>query len=285
MNFVYSWRCGFRQLVIESSMAGSSSDLPPYLDNTALLYHCCKGDLHDRNFTMGLDDRLAKEGSDLGRGIYFAENPSEAMLYAGEQEILMIFAVALGDCLDFGKQSNGFQDSFKKEHQKRNHLDLSFDSIVGRPNSRNRNEYVIFDRRRCYPMYAVTYSSAAGHGPMEGGVRLNPQYARWYDILPPFSWTPNEQLGAGAAQPPKQTEQDTWPFLATNVFRRIKTEKPDKPTGRVHNVGICGFHKTNKSLKRFSNRMGCVFGDLFNNCHARKRTSTQGRSDRRRLNQ
>lgn len=118
----------------------------PYNDNMTLLFHCTRDEGNiDSILTTGLDERIGSRGL-LGRGIYFTDNPMKSMKYDG-CGVMFICAVLLGDCLSMDKKADFdlVREPPKRDAQKRNYNDLSFDSIVGRPGG-NDNEYVIYNR-------------------------------------------------------------------------------------------------------------------------------------------
>lgn len=117
----------------------------PFDHNMALLFHCSSSEENVENIlTEGLDERLGNLGGLLGRGIYFADDPMKSMSY-DRCNIIMIFAVLLGDCLSMDdKQVQFVREPKKRDDQKRHLNDLFFDSIAGKP--MNHNEYVIYNR-------------------------------------------------------------------------------------------------------------------------------------------
>ncbi len=88
------------------------------------------------------------------------DDPSKAMQYA-QGGFLFICAVFLGDCLcvdHLPNKSTFVREPVKSDPMKRNHSDLFFDSIVGRPAS-SANEYVVYNRHQCVPLYVIHYTA------------------------------------------------------------------------------------------------------------------------------
>jgi len=116
-----------------------------YSDNVALLFHCTRGKF-EPILNQGLDERLGNATGLLGRGIYFADDPLKSIGYDANSTLL-VFAVFLGDCLNVSNFPNAqtfVREPPKVKEQQRNHMDLFFDSIVGRP--AGVNEFVIYNR-------------------------------------------------------------------------------------------------------------------------------------------
>lgn len=186
-----------------------------YSDNVALLFHCTRGKVDDI-LSQGLDERLGSCTGLLGRGIYFADDPLKSTNY-DYNSTLLVFAVFLGDCLNVDHIVNKQQfvrEPAKTNEQKRNHSDLFFDSIVGRP--AGVNEYVIYNRYQCCPLYTVAYSKIgmSGHG--------QDSLAKVRGVSPPFAWTTKNRKGNGA-MPPK--EVTSWPFFAQTIFELMEGDQ------------------------------------------------------------
>lgn len=118
----------------------------PYDLNMALLFHCTSSEANIESILSdGLDERLGNASGLLGRGIYFADNPTKSMSY-DRCNVIFIFAVLLGDCLSMDeKQQRLVREPKKQDDQKRHLNDSFFDSIAGRPGGAN-NEFVIYNR-------------------------------------------------------------------------------------------------------------------------------------------
>lgn len=118
----------------------------PYNDNVALLFHCTRSQKNAESILVqGLDERLGNYGN-LGKGIYFADDPLKSLAYDG-CKTLFIFLVILGDCLSVEWNSTHttlVREPEKKRNEQRNLHDICFDSIVSRIGQ--FNEYVVFNR-------------------------------------------------------------------------------------------------------------------------------------------
>jgi len=202
--------------------------LTNYSDNVALLFHGTQADL-DTILSQGLDERVGRGNvAFLGRGIYFADDPAKSAIYSRSSGILLMCVVYLGDCLNVDhlpKPEELVKEPNKIEAQKRNHTDLTFDSITDRP--KDVNEYVIYNRSQCYPLYVFEYQRA------EGPVNYNNlTHARAQ--LPPFAWR-RKAADTLPAPPPQVT---SWPFFAQTIFNQMEILKPEpvqtrKPEGKA----------------------------------------------------
>jgi len=183
-----------------------------YADNVALLFHCTRGEVDDI-LKEGLDERLGKSTGLLGRGIYFADDPFKSKDY-DKNGILLMFAVFLGDCLNVDHVEAGKRKAFVREppketKQMRNHHDMFFDSITGRP--KGVNEYVIYNRFQCVPVYAISYQVGNGTGEILEYVHE----AR--SQTPPFAWKQESNL---VVMPPLPVSR--WPFYAQTIFKEME---------------------------------------------------------------
>lgn len=116
----------------------------PYNDNLALLFHCTRSAKNAESILLqGLDERLGAGGL-LGKGIYFADDPTKSVNYDGCGGTVFIFLVLLGDCLSVAADQSLVKEPDKKREEQRNLDDISYDSIVSR--IRNYNEYVVYNR-------------------------------------------------------------------------------------------------------------------------------------------
>jgi deltex-like protein len=119
-------------------------------------------------------------------------------------------------------KKNLVREPEKKGRQKRNQTDLFFDSIVGRHSTGNGefNEYVIYNRKQCCPLYLVSYQKQM-NSPSMSILQERPQpsassgyedaYQKARTTLPPFAWTNGT---------PNRTPN--WPLFAKNVFDLMK---------------------------------------------------------------
>lgn len=132
--------------------------LTPYSENMTLLFHCTNS---QKNLTKicsrGFDKSIGSFGKriysfmyciffilfyiNLGKGIYFSDNPLTSVKHDGIESIL-ICAVMLGDCASI--QHDIMEQPRKYQEQKRNVRDEYFDSVVARPDGVNK--YVIYNR-------------------------------------------------------------------------------------------------------------------------------------------
>lgn len=199
----------------------SSLEPFPYSDNLALLFHCTRNAANLASIlSQGLDERLSSGGATgagglLGRGIYFADNPLKSIAYDGGTGIIFLCAVLLGDCLavdHLPNRASFVREPEKGKDQKRNFNDSFYDSIVGRPGGPN-NEYVIYNRYQCVPMYQIKYQRT-GARPTAG----NSIHARQQKSLPPIAFTPQ---GTGLVAPSAQGLSQGWAFHASTVFAQM----------------------------------------------------------------
>jgi deltex-like protein len=172
----------------------------------------------DTVLAEGLDERLGSSTGLLGRGIYFADSPSKAINY-DSNGVILIFAVYLGDCLFVPPNPNYVREPQKTRAQQPNHGDLFFDSIVGRP-AATANEFVIYDRNQCCPMYAVTYQRGTNH-PFGFGPQ-NDRFSGARAQVPPFAW---QTAGNSSGR----ILGDKWPFFARSIFNLMKTDEQQSP--------------------------------------------------------
>jgi len=173
----------------------------PYSDNMALLFHCTRTKQLDDIFSQGLDERLGGGGT-FGKGIYFADNPTKSIAYDANSTLL-VFAVILGDCVRSSKGAL-VREPPKVPSQQRCPTDLFFDSLIG---GATMNEYVIFNRNQCCPLYAVTYAGTGGRYPGHIG---NPPFV-WNNTPPP---------------PPLPVARDNvWPLYARTLFQGMENDE------------------------------------------------------------
>jgi len=196
-----------------------------YSDNMALLFHCTKQPGNVENIlTQGLDERLGHGGS-FGKGIYFADDPAKSIAYDGNGTLL-VFGVLLGDCIrDASGQVKTLQREPKKtKPQMRNHMDLFFDSLVGRARGLGSNEFVIFNRNQCCPLYSITYikplfpevlayKASNLHQQQVYNV-VTKTYSSARTTLPPFAWV----IQPGQTEATPQRNPSAWPFHARIIF-------------------------------------------------------------------
>ncbi|XP_021968355.1 uncharacterized protein LOC110863369 isoform X2 [Folsomia candida] len=192
----------------------------PYTDNMALLFHCTRSATSiDPILAQGLDERVGNAGGGLlGRGIYFADNPQKSINYDGGTGIVLVFGVLLGDCLSVDHLPNKNQlvrEPEKSKNQKRNYNDSFFDSIVARPAS--DNEYVIYNRYQCCPLYKINYQSAT-HMPSSSRNSQN-STASFRSKLPPLAWKPSAP--GSIPLPPASSSSQPWPFFAGTIFSQM----------------------------------------------------------------
>jgi len=137
--------------------------IPSYTDNVALLFHGTRGNI-DEVLSQGLDERLSRETGRLGRGIYFSDDPAKAAYY-DTHGVLFLCAVMLGDCAAtaVSASTDVVREPKKTRVQQRNHEDLFFDSVVSRPTA--VNEFVIYNRNQCVPLYLIHYTKLSGTTP------------------------------------------------------------------------------------------------------------------------
>jgi hypothetical protein len=190
----------------------------------ALLFHGTKGPKGvERVLREGLDDRLGSGGL-MGRGIYFSDSPLKAKFY-DRNETLMLFMVHLGDCLKIipSKETMSYvREPGKTAEQQRNSKDEFFDSVAGRNGTEGSNEFVIYNRAYCYPLYTITYEneSSAPPAPVAPPPVLAPTdpYTLARASLPSsFLWTERNVLSSQGTNSPVE-----WPFLAQSIFERME---------------------------------------------------------------
>lgn len=123
-----------------------------YNDNLALLFHCTRSlEAVNSILSQGLDERLGKSSGQLGRGIYFSDDPEKSIQYDGCCGVILVVAVILGDCLCVTHQPlRRNKEPEKSAEQKRNFNDFNFDSIYAtfrrHSTSKRRSEYVVYNR-------------------------------------------------------------------------------------------------------------------------------------------
>ncbi|KAG4070407.1 hypothetical protein HA402_006549 [Bradysia odoriphaga] len=253
----------------------------PYNDNMALLLHCVRDPNNiEKILREGLDERMGSAHGLLGKGIYFADNPEKSMTYDGCGGIIFVFAVLLGDCLAVDGPMNHFvREPEKWPEQKRNFNDLFFDSIVGQPGVGLDNEYVIYNRHQCCPLYLVKYS------PGNYTARANSDsdvYVTSRKYLPPMGWTSSKNYYVTPAK-----VQKTWPFYAKTIFGKmgasvetveenddqVETRKKvaaKKPSGlslklkRLNEMGFCDRDENIEILRKFNFQLDKCVNYLVN---------------------
>lgn len=215
---------GASEAECQHALLDNNSNIGEFADNVALLIHGSRSNL-DVIFAQGLDNRLGNGGL-LGRGIYFADDPLKSLGYDSNSTFL-IFAVLLGDCVSYSG-SNLVREPEKEKEIRRTPGDLFFDSIVGRPGP--HNEFVIYDKNRCCPLYAVSYHNRQQNYQFNfynmiqrqdhpnGGVEDKYQKAR--KTWPPFIWSTIHQQSIA-------TTHDRWPFYARDIFSAMGTSTED----------------------------------------------------------
>ena len=111
----------------------------------------------------------------------------------------------------------------KSANQKRSPSDLFFDSIVGRP--ANSNEYVVFNRNHCVPIYLIHYTRKSF---LRGGSPSKTDYGKLYTTarssLPPFRWTSSSSNKLNVP-----TLANRWPFFAQTIFKKMGVPDPEAP--------------------------------------------------------
>ncbi|KAJ6644329.1 hypothetical protein Bhyg_09296, partial [Pseudolycoriella hygida] len=188
----------------------------PYNDNMALLFHCTKSSENVESILrQGLDERMGNIGGLLGRGLYFTDNPEKSIMYDGCNGRIFIFAVLLGDCFTMNHPVYDLvREPEKKRMEKRNFNDLFFDSIVGQPGQGGDNEYVIYNRYQCCPLYIADYLPGA----YTQRTSLNSAaYVMSRKYFPPFSWISEIHY-----EGPSSEEKQIWPFYAKTIFTKMK---------------------------------------------------------------
>ncbi|XP_037043251.1 uncharacterized protein LOC119079443 [Bradysia coprophila] len=195
----------------------------PYSDNMVLLYHCTRSQTNVKSIlSQGLDERLSNTSAGLlGKGIYFADDPNKSIQYDGTGTIF-IFAVLLGDCISvdhFTNRHSFVREPEKVSQQKRNFNDQFFDSIVARP--AGYNEYVIYNRYQCCPIYQVKYDRNTVAGGSASVFHSSSQK------LPPIAWIPS---GHNYAMP-IQDQTINWPFFAVDIFTSMGVPPPTDDDG------------------------------------------------------
>ncbi|XP_037038602.1 uncharacterized protein LOC119076064 [Bradysia coprophila] len=183
-------------------------DAAPFDDNFALLFHCTRDRQNVEQIQRdGFDERLSNGGI-LGRGIYFTDSSRKAISYdRSNSGVLFICGVLLGDCITH-KDSAGFgslKEPEKLPAERRYIDDNNFDSAMGQLKF---NEYAVYNRYQCYPLYRVVYS------------RLQSRFDHSSDYVtpPPFRWLAENEFR-------KLADNSTWPFHAKTVFEEINGSK------------------------------------------------------------
>ncbi|KAG4077876.1 hypothetical protein HA402_013810 [Bradysia odoriphaga] len=196
----------------------------PYNDNMNLLFHCTSNTKNvDSILRTGLDERMCSGGL-LGRGIYFTDNPRKSMTY-DRCGVIFICGVLLGDCLsmDNKRDMDLVREPAKKDVQMRNFNDLFFDSIVGRPGLTD-NEYVLYDRNQCIPLYMVEYEKPSLRDALHSAHSFDSRdYVQARKDLPPFCWKSRE----GSVPMPSLTRMKThdWPFYSNKIFEKMEASE------------------------------------------------------------
>ncbi|KAG4070111.1 hypothetical protein HA402_013354 [Bradysia odoriphaga] len=194
----------------------------PFDHNMSILFHCTANERDVESIlTEGLDERLGNQTGYLGRGIYFADNPMKSMCYDG-CNIIMIFAVLLGDCLLTDKKTakNSVREPKKMDIQKRHLNDLFFDSIAARP--ANDNEFVIYNRYQCLPLYKVRYeNSGTSDRNDHGGRKFDcDEYVQARKDFPELCWKPNDKYEHPMPSL-NRLRNRSWPFDADKIFEKM----------------------------------------------------------------
>ncbi|KAJ6647714.1 E3 ubiquitin-protein ligase DTX3L [Pseudolycoriella hygida] len=96
----------------------------------------------------------------------------------------------------------------------RNPRDIFYDSIIGRP--AGYNEYVIYNRYQCCPLYEISYDSQVV------GKHILNHFNNATDELPPFIWLPDNSNCAIRMK----NVCEKWPFYAKDLFRTMATSPP-----------------------------------------------------------
>ncbi|KAG4067546.1 hypothetical protein HA402_005318 [Bradysia odoriphaga] len=226
--------------------------LIPYSDNMVLLYHCTRNQSNVNSIlTQGLDERLSSTSAGLlGKGIYFADDPNKSIQYDGTGYIF-IFAVLLGDCISvdhFTNQRSFVREPEKVSQQKRNFNDHFFDSIVARP--AGHNEYVIYNRYQCCPIYQVKYDRNTVAGGSASTFQSSSQK------LPPIAWIPSGQNYAM----PIQDQTIHWPFFAMDLFTSMGVSPPTDEDGEDGNNDVA----QNMSQKSIDDNLASLINLGFN---------------------
>ncbi|KAG4070097.1 hypothetical protein HA402_013340 [Bradysia odoriphaga] len=194
----------------------------PYDHNMSILFHCTANERNVESILAeGLDEKLGNQSGYLGRGFYFADNPMKSMCYDG-CDIILVFAVLLGDCLLTDQQTAQYsvREPMKMDIQKRHLNDLFFDSIAARPG--NDNEFVIYNRYQCLPLYKVRYeNSGTSDRNDQGGRKFDcDEYVQARKDLPEFCWKPNDKY-----EHPMPSlihlQNSSWPFDADKIFEKM----------------------------------------------------------------
>jgi len=150
------------------------------------------------------------------------------MTYDGHNTFILC-AVFLGDCMQSVVRL--VREPEKTPFQKRNPSDLFFDSIVGNPTAA-ANEYVIYNRHQCVPLYLIHYSKHYRAGTQTD---VGQMYTSARGGLPPFSWN-----STNAGTPILSLSQaNRWPFFAQTIFKLMnESDTVDPATGSPghHNV-------------------------------------------------
>ncbi|KAJ6641186.1 putative E3 ubiquitin-protein ligase DTX2 [Pseudolycoriella hygida] len=233
----------------------------PYSDNMALLFHCTKKRENiDNILTQGLDERLGREsGTLLGKGIYFSDDPMKCCVYdtAG---IIFVFAVLLGDCIsvDGWKNMNNFVREPEKAAAQRRHLnDRFFDSIVARPTG--HNEYVIFNRNQCCPIYIAQYNR---QNHMQSTATTATR------TLPPIAWVSSIP---GRVALPVNDPNISWPYFACNNFAEMSPQAKNTNDNikenlqKLQSMGFCNEKRNEEILLKFDNNIEQVVNFYLDN--------------------
>ncbi|XP_037029772.1 uncharacterized protein LOC119069739 [Bradysia coprophila] len=193
----------------------------PYNDNMNLLFHCTSNKKNiDSILSTGLDERMCSGGL-LGRGIYFTDNPRKSMTY-DRCGVIFICGVLLGDCLSMGNKRDVdlVREPAKGDVQRRNFNDLFFDSIVGRP-AVTDNEFVLYDRNQCIPLYMVEYENPSRLDVLHSVQSFDSrEYVQARKDLPPFCW----KAGERSVPMPSLTrmKKRDWPFYSNKIFEKME---------------------------------------------------------------
>jgi hypothetical protein len=110
---------------------------------------------------QGFDERLASASGMFGVGIYFANRASKSDSYAGEGSRsicqLILTRVLMGNAFTTKRSMNNIKRPPCTQHCSGNCGHKRYDSVWFDGTNKNYEEYIIFDRYRCYPEFVVEY--------------------------------------------------------------------------------------------------------------------------------
>lgn len=140
------------------------------LDRTkreVLLFHgttCGQGgtpDIVSMIARQGFDERLANPSGMFGAGIYFANRASKSDSYAGDGSTsrcqMILTRVLMGNAFVTKTSMNNFKRPPCTQNCSGNCGHARYDSVWFDGTNKNYEEYIIFDRYRCYPEFIVEY--------------------------------------------------------------------------------------------------------------------------------